>query len=188
MPQDNQQRSSQNPVWRYIAVVLGTTFAVEFSIMLILPLTGAIGTEGWVTAVVDATALVLIQAPVFWWLVVRPLRDEVHAAGERYRLLFERSLAGIYRVSVDGRFLNCNPAGAKLLGYASPEELLLSNAAEFTSADQREAFVASVRESRGLVNRESCLTRKDGTSVWVLESATYIDGVATARPPQSKAR
>ncbi|MCR4376046.1 MAG: ATP-binding protein, partial [Acidobacteria bacterium] len=177
MQQNHPQRSPWNPAWRYLAVLLATTVVVELSAMLLLPLVVTIDHEGWKAVAVDLTGLVLIQAPLFWWLVVRPLRVELHAVGERYRLLFERSLAGVYRVSVDGRFLNCNPAGAKLLGYASPEELLRSNAAEFSSADQRAAFVASVRESKGLVNRESCLTRKDGTPVWVLESATYIEGV-----------
>ena len=85
------------------------------------------------------------------------------------------SIAGIYRTAVDGRFLNVNAAGAKLLGYASPEELLETNAVTFSSPDERAAFVASVREQRGVVNRESRLIRKDGTPVWVLESATYIE-------------
>lgn len=177
MQQDHHQRSPTNPAWRYLAVFLAAMIAVELGKMLLLHLIVTVGHQGWTAVAVDLTGLVLVQAPLFWLLVVRPLRAELQAAAERYRLLFERSLAGVYRVSVDGRFLNCNPAGAKLLGYASPEELLRSNAAEFSSADQRAAFVASVRESRGLVNRESCLTRKDGTPVWVLESATYIEGV-----------
>jgi PAS domain S-box-containing protein len=119
--------------------------------------------------------VIVLLAPLSWWLVITPMKNRVGAVGERYKALFERSLAGIYRTSIDGRFLNCNMAGARLLGYESPEELLRSNAVDFSSPDERAAFVASMRAERGVVNRESCLTRKDGSSIWVLESATFID-------------
>ena len=46
-------------------------------------------------------------------------RDEesLHASEQRYRLLFERNLAGVYRVTVDGRLLDCNDACARIFGY-----------------------------------------------------------------------
>lgn len=180
MDQGRQQRLSPNPAWRYLVALVGTTLAVEFGVMLVLPLVVPSDASRWAAAGIDATVLVLFQAPIFWWVIVRPLRAELSATGERYRLLFERSLAGVFHTSIDGRFLNCNPAGARMLGYASPEELLLSNAVEFSSPDRRAAFVADVRGNKGIVNLESCLTRKDGTAVWVLESATYIEGVGGA--------
>ncbi len=45
-------------------------------------------------------------------------------AEARYRSLYENALAGIYRCSPDGRFLSANSAMARILGYASPVELL----------------------------------------------------------------
>lgn len=38
---------------------------------------------------------------------------------ERYRALFERSQAGVYRRSLDGMFLDCNDACARLIGFES---------------------------------------------------------------------
>jgi PAS domain-containing protein len=35
---------------------------------------------------------------------------------ERYRLLFERNLAGVVRTSLEGRTLECNPAAARMFG------------------------------------------------------------------------
>ena len=49
---------------------------------------------------------------------------ELAASEERHRLLFQRSLAGVYQSTVDGRLLDCNEAFARTFGYASREECL----------------------------------------------------------------
>lgn len=43
---------------------------------------------------------------------------------ERYRSLFENSLDGVYRVTLEGKYLDFNPAFMKMLGYSRREELL----------------------------------------------------------------
>src|SRR6185437_12458770 len=42
----------------------------------------------------------------------------------RYRLLFERNPAGVYRCTVDGKLLDVNDAFARIFGYSSRDELL----------------------------------------------------------------
>jgi diguanylate cyclase (GGDEF)-like protein/PAS domain S-box-containing protein len=93
---------------------------------------------------------------------------------ERYRLLFERNLAGVYRTTLDGRVLDCNDAFARIFGYESRQELLSRNVSEvyFRETD-RDAFLARLREHKTLTNEESCLRRKDGAPVWILENVTY---------------
>jgi two-component system, sensor histidine kinase and response regulator len=49
---------------------------------------------------------------------------QLTASEERYRSLFERSLAAVYRSRLDGGIVDCNDACAILLGYASRRELL----------------------------------------------------------------
>jgi diguanylate cyclase (GGDEF)-like protein/PAS domain S-box-containing protein len=96
----------------------------------------------------------------------------------RHRLLFERNLAGVYRNTIDGRMLECNEAMARILGYRSREELLAANASAlyFTTAE-RERFLDAVRPEGGVRGVEVRLRRKDGTPVWVLESAHLVDDV-----------
>ncbi|MGZ5441335.1 MAG: EAL domain-containing protein [Thermoanaerobaculia bacterium] len=96
----------------------------------------------------------------------------------RHRLLFERNLAGVYRNTVDGRMLECNDAMARILGYASREELLAINAGAlyFTPAE-REAFIDVIRREGGVRGVEVRLRRKDDTPVWVLESAHLLGDV-----------
>ena len=96
----------------------------------------------------------------------------------RHRLLFERNLAGVYRDSLDGRMLECNDAMARLLGYASREEVLAINARDlYFTAEEREEFIESIRREGGVRGVEVRLRRKDGRPVWVLESAHLLGDV-----------
>ena len=52
------------------------------------------------------------------------MEGELRDSEQRYRLLFERNLAGVYRSTAGGRMLECNRAFAKMMGYASPAEVL----------------------------------------------------------------
>ena len=94
----------------------------------------------------------------------------------RYRLLFERNLAGVYRSSSDGEILDCNDACARLFGYDSREELLGANANDFYFDDsERERIVQLLRDQKQVSNLELRLRRRDGTTVWVLENVTLRD-------------
>ena len=97
----------------------------------------------------------------------------------RYRLLFDRNLAGIYRSTLDGRILDCNESFARIFGYASREVVLglPGQAQEFySSPSERKVFVSRLQEKKVLTNLEVSLRRKDGSPVWVLENASLLDG------------
>jgi len=101
----------------------------------------------------------------------------LRASEERHRLLFERNQAGVYRNTLDGRILDCNDSMATLLGYASKEELMSTNARElYFEPSERRGFVESVLALGGLRGVEKCLRRRDGSPVWLLESVHLIDG------------
>ncbi len=51
-------------------------------------------------------------------------RKTLHKSEERTRLLLNSSGQGIYGVDTEGRCTFCNPAGLKMLGYASDSDLL----------------------------------------------------------------
>src|SRR4029077_18458641 len=48
----------------------------------------------------------------------------LQAAAERYRTLFERNLAGVFRTSTGSTILECNDAFARILGFASSRECI----------------------------------------------------------------
>src|SRR5258707_14142506 len=86
------------------------------------------------------------------------------SAEQRYRLLFERSLAGGIRTTLDARILDCNHAYARILGYASREELIASPVTNrYVHREDQDVFIARLKEEKSLTNYEHCLRRKEGT-------------------------
>jgi len=95
---------------------------------------------------------------------------------ERYRRLFEKNLAGVFRSTISqGRILDCNDAFARILGYGSRERILRQKAwtLHFSKSDRRQVTDLLV-EKRTLANHEIRLRRKDGRPVSVLENATVF--------------
>jgi len=134
-----------------------------------------------VTGITAVTFMVLALALVTSMLDRRFSAQsmELRSSEERYRLLFERSLAGLYRSTRDGRLLECNAAFARIFGYRSCEECLQWQAADlYADPAARERFVGELAQQRQLADVESCLKRQDGRPVWVLENAFMLDGKA----------
>jgi diguanylate cyclase (GGDEF)-like protein/PAS domain S-box-containing protein len=108
-------------------------------------------------------------------LVIAQDITERRKNAERYRLLFERNLAGVYRTTVEGRIVDVNDAMARIFGYSTDE--LLSGSAQslyFDVAD-RQRVLQLLAEHRALSNHESRLRRRDGSPVWLLENITLMD-------------
>ena len=146
-----------------------------------------IGTLAGTDRVLFSTWLAIVAAAAIALLVGRIARRiggeldaalaERRRAEERYRRLFEHDLAGVGSVSLDGRFLACNPAFARILGYDSPEDLLAHDAdAIYLHAEDRPAVLARLREAGRLVSFENRLRRKDGREVWVLANMALVPG------------
>jgi len=96
---------------------------------------------------------------------------------ERYRLLFERNLAGVYRSTASGRLLECNRAFAQMLGYSSPAEAMSQPAAAFhANAEGHEAFLDRLRREGSLLNHEYQAPRRDGSPVWLIGNFSLLDG------------
>ena len=95
---------------------------------------------------------------------------------KRYRLLFERNLAGVFRTTLEGRVLECNPAAAHLFGCDSPEELLALPITNFyqTTSD-REALLTRLTAEKSLTNYEMRFRRKSGDSAWAMLNLSLVD-------------
>ena len=105
----------------------------------------------------------------------RRTEQKLRESEERYRLLFERNLAGVFRSTLDGKVLDVNEALARMLGY-DRDELLRENAATaYFSADERARLIGQLKEQKTLSNVEVRMRRKDGSAIWVLENMTLLD-------------
>ena len=103
--------------------------------------------------------------------------EKLRDSEERYRMLFERNLAGVFRTSLDGRFLDVNDALARIFGYEGRRELLEQSVYTiYFSREERQRLISRLREQRSLSNVEVRMRRRDGTPVWVLENMTLREG------------
>ncbi|MCL5771419.1 MAG: diguanylate cyclase [Actinobacteria bacterium] len=50
--------------------------------------------------------------------------EKLKESEEKYRSLFERSIDGIYQSTINGKYIDANPALVKMLGYKNKEELM----------------------------------------------------------------
>jgi PAS domain S-box-containing protein len=140
-----------------------------------------VGTAGIAAVTLIILALALLTSWVDRRFAAQSL--ELAESDERYRRLFERSLAGVYRVTVEGRILDCNDACSRILGYASRKEQLCQTGEIIPLySDGSDGFLAALKEQKALSNFERCLRRKDSSPVWVLENATLPDLQETALP------
>jgi len=94
----------------------------------------------------------------------------------RYRTLFETNLAGVYRCTLDGCFLECNEAMARIFGFDSPSEMIGKTSRELGLAGPDRGTLRRRLEADGHVrNFEARQFRRDGSMAWVLANVSLLD-------------
>ena len=101
----------------------------------------------------------------------------LRASEQRYRLLFEKNVAGVAIANMDGEVLDCNDGWACILGYASAAEIRGRRTTElyFNLAD-REPLLGELKREGSFSTQEMQLRRKDGTPVWVVFNTVVVAG------------
>jgi len=92
--------------------------------------------------------------------------------------ILENSPIGIFSSSPEGKYIYVNPAMARILGYATTEELIdsvtdIASQVYFNPAD-REEFKLLLETHGEVVNNECRLLRKDGTMFWASRNARAV--------------
>jgi PAS domain S-box-containing protein len=98
--------------------------------------------------------------------------EETRAWDEaQYRDLFERAVEGIFRSTASGRALSINLAGARMLGYDSPEAMLLAAIGDagtpWIDPERRAELVERVRSAGAVSDFEYEVHRHDGSTAWL---------------------
>lgn len=112
-------------------------------------------------------------------------QNTLHQESEiRYQAMIEASPVSIMTIRA-GCFLSVNPAGCRMLGYASPEELVGMPALDIVASESKAMIAERInRLDKGLSNpaSEINLIRKNGEKITVESSSVsiLIDGENTA--------
>ena len=94
----------------------------------------------------------------------------------RYRSLVQSSVYGIYRSSLEGRFLDVNPALITMLGYDSAEEVLLLDPTKdvFAHTEEHTRLIEEFRRTGRLDGIEVKWKRNDGKTITVRISGRAV--------------
>ncbi|MBW4520293.1 MAG: EAL domain-containing protein [Scytolyngbya sp. HA4215-MV1] len=99
-------------------------------------------------------------------------------AEEKYRSIFENAVEGIFQTTPDGYYLTANPMLARIYGYDSPAELIASltdiQHQLYVNSSRRNEFRRLMQEQEAVWRFESQIYRKDGSIIWISESARAV--------------
>jgi PAS domain S-box-containing protein len=95
----------------------------------------------------------------------------IRQSEEKYRRLFEMSLAGIYQTNAKGEILTSNRAFARMLGFTSVEELKKVKATDlYDTQAERDHFLEILRKEQQIVNNELRLKGHHGNTMHCIEN------------------
>ena len=108
----------------------------------------------------------------------RLAQQEKAIAQQQYHTLFETAVEGIFQSTPSGRFINVNPAQARLFGYDTPEEMIREitdiTYQLYVHSYSREEFLRTVREEGVISGFETEFYCRDGSTIWAVINARGI--------------
>lgn len=160
------------------AVNAGSHYQVEYRI------NSRDGREKWVlergTAVCLADGETVLEGFIEDITARRELQQRMQEAELRYRSIFENSVVGMFQTSIDGHYLAANQALALLYKYDTPAELMADIAdistRLYVEPKRREEFKRLMQSQGRLFNFESEIYCRDGSRIWIAESAHAVQG------------
>ncbi len=116
--------------------------------------------------------------------IIRDITDQKQAEQalkeneEKYRRIFENSMVGFFRSTPEGRFIDVNPAFARMLRYESPQDLVSSiidiASQYYANPRDRERYQALLLEQGHVENFEFPARCRDGSEIWVSNSTRSV--------------
>lgn len=107
---------------------------------------------------------------------IKALSEEIAFAVERYRVLFERSLAGTFLATINGQFLELNDACVRMFAAASREKARVCSLRGVSATEaEYDRLMVPLLEHRRVSNVELQLQRCNGELFWALANASVLE-------------
>jgi PAS domain S-box-containing protein len=100
--------------------------------------------------------------------------EHLREAEERYRLLFERNQAGVFRSTPDGKLLECNEAFLRVVGLEREEAFVRQTSTFFADPEDRARIVQRLLTEAKAVSEEVLFKRLDGSTQWTHASLSLV--------------
>lgn len=106
------------------------------------------------------------------------MQESAQRAENKYRVIFEDAITGIYETTLGGRYVTANPKLAEMLGYDTPDEMIKSvddlNRNFYVNPERRQEFRRLIEEKGNVAGFESEIYRRDGAMIWITENALAV--------------
>ena len=123
----------------------------------------------------------LVDADAAREAAVRALAEQ-RLAEESYRKLFESSVDGIYVTTPGGALLNANPALARMMGYATPQDLIsgIGDIADtvYVHPEARAEYERLMQRDGMVREYEYQVRTRNGSVLWLSDSASAVHNEA----------
>lgn len=104
--------------------------------------------------------------------------EALRLAEEKYRLIHQNAVHGIFQSTPDGIFISINPAMARIFGYDSVDSMLKGiddiGTEIYVDPERRKLFEEAMVEKGVVTEFESQVKRRDGTIIWISESGRSV--------------
>nr|WP_321514060.1 diguanylate cyclase [uncultured Pseudodesulfovibrio sp.] len=107
----------------------------------------------------------------------RKTEAALRQAEEKYRLIFERVVEGIFQCTPGGDYLEVNPALVRILGYENADEIIGKpelHVDMMADLNERQAYVAAFERDGSVSGFEYRVRRKNGEIIWCSESSRIV--------------
>lgn len=104
--------------------------------------------------------------------------ETLREAVDKYRNIFENAVEGIFQSTPDGRFIDVNPALAKMMGFASPREMIAGftdiGHQHYVRPGERTQYRAILEKDGVVKGFETEVYRKDRQTIWISINARAV--------------
>jgi PAS domain S-box-containing protein len=108
----------------------------------------------------------------------REAEEALRKSEAKYRSIFENATEGIFQSTPGGRFINVNPAFARMCGFCTPDEMIAAiddiSTQHYASSEERQIFIDLIEKNGRIENFVHQVLRKDGDTIWVSTNARAI--------------
>ncbi len=149
---------------------------VQNQLVGVMGFSNCVAPRPWGDAEIDL--LRVVTADLALALERRQIELSLKRAEAKYRSIFENAVEGIFQSTPEGRYLTVNPMLATIYGYDSPADLMQTltdlNHQLYVQPSRRQEFIELMQANGAVLGFESEIYRKDGTVIWISESARAI--------------
>ncbi len=122
------------------------------------------------------TAIVISQRRLIAFQ--RQTLTEIEKSERKYKDLFTDAIEGIYQSTPDGRYIDVNPALARIYGYSSPDAMMavVKDIGQqlYYDPNRRADFMRQIEKHGEVRNFEYEARRKDGGTIWISANARSV--------------